>query len=64
MLRLAGPSSSSSDELDGETVPHTEWLPTLKKIGISQSEAKRLMSVGRNPAISNRPNWGVLKSFL
>src|SRR5699024_7054967 len=39
-------------------VNHGEWLPMLKEIGISPSAAERLMSIGRNAAISNSPNLG------
>lgn len=45
-------------------VRHGEWLPMLKQIGISQSAAKRLMSIAANPAISNRPTLGDLPSSL
>lgn len=39
-----------------EDVQHGEWLPMLEEIGIDQGTARRLMSIGRNPAISNRGN--------
>lgn len=45
-------------------VRHGEWLPMLKQIGISQSAAKRLMSIAANPAISNRPTLGDLPSSI
>lgn len=45
-------------------VRHGEWLPMLKQIGISQSAAKRLMSIADNPAIANRPTLGDLPSSL
>lgn len=35
-------------------VNHGEWLPMLKEIGISDGYARKLMSIGRNGAISNR----------
>lgn len=37
-------------------VAHGEWLPLLEETGIDQGTARRLMSIGRNPAISNRGN--------
>lgn len=37
-------------------VEHTQWMPMLKEIGIDDSTARRLMSIARNPAISNRGN--------
>lgn len=45
-------------------VRHGEWLPMLKQIGISQSAAKRLMSIAANPAIANRPTLGDLPSSI
>lgn len=45
-------------------VNHGEWLPMLKEIGISPSAAERLMSIGRNAAISNSPNLGNLPSAI
>ena len=45
-------------------VRHGEWLPMLERIGISQSAAKRLMSIAANPAISNRPTLGDLPSSI
>ena len=35
-------------------VQHGEWLPLLREVGIDQSTARRLMSIGGNPAIANR----------
>lgn len=35
---------------------HGEWLPMLQEVGIDQSTARRLMSIGGNPAIANRGN--------
>ena len=35
-------------------VQHGEWLPLLQEVGIDQSTARRLMSIGGNPAIANR----------
>ena len=37
-------------------VKHGEWLPMLQEVGIDQSTARRLMSIGGNPAIANRGN--------
>lgn len=37
-------------------VQRGEWLPMLQEVGIDQSTARRLMSIGGNPAIANRGN--------
>lgn len=37
-------------------VAHGQWLPLLEQIGISHDYAKRLMTISRNPAISNSGN--------
>ena len=34
-------------------VAHGEWLPMLREIGISHGYAKKLMTIGRNEALSN-----------
>lgn len=41
-------------------VNHGEWLPMLKEIGISKQAAHELMSIGRNNAIVNVRNCGLL----
>lgn len=37
-------------------VAHGQWLPLLEQIGISHDYAKRLMTISRNPAMSNGGN--------
>lgn len=41
-------------------VRHGEWLPMLKKIGISRQAAHQLMTLAENPAIANDRNCGHL----
>ena len=45
-------------------MPHKEWLPMLKQIGIEERAAQRLMSVGRNRAISNPTNLSDLPTAM
>ncbi|AER47794.1 hypothetical protein DEADP_51 [Mycobacterium phage DeadP] len=45
-------------------VRHGEWLPMLKQIGIDDSTARRLMSIGGNEALGNRGNCHDLPSSL
>lgn len=45
-------------------VKHGEWLPLLKTIGISQQWASQLMTIAKNPAITNNRNYGDLPNTI
>ncbi|MEC4904564.1 DUF3102 domain-containing protein [Mycobacteroides chelonae] len=45
-------------------VKHGEWLPMLKKIGISQQWANKLMLISENGAIANHANKSDLPAAI